>query len=306
LAAALATLIALAVPAAEAQTQRRVLYVSALDAQGQPVTSLAPEDLRIREDGVAREILQVGRPEEPLHLALLVDTSEAMTRYVQDFRTALKAFVARFPAPHQLAYITLGERPTIVTEYSPGPNAVAREVDRLFARPGAGAYVLDAIGDAARGLQKREAARGVIVVLAASGVEFSNRSYEPVLEALEASGAALWVVTVQEGGGTVADIRNQEYRNREIVYDRGTRESGGRHEILLSPMAATEAMTKLADRLLAQFAVTYARPTTLIPPEKVTVEAVRPGLDVRGTPARTGSKTDSRTPPGGEPLGERR
>ena len=38
-----------------------------------------------------------------------------------------------------------------------------------------------------------------------------------------------------------------------------------------------------ADELTHQYKVTYARPQSLIPPEKVTVAAAKPGITARGT-----------------------
>jgi hypothetical protein len=40
-------------------------------------------------------------------------------------------------------------------------------------------------------------------------------------------------------------------------------------------------MRQLAAELANQYVVTYARPETLIPPEKVSVTVTRPGLTVR-------------------------
>ena len=39
----------------------------------------------------------------------------------------------------------------------------------------------------------------------------------------------------------------------------------------------------LARQLLHQYKVTYARPQSLIPPDRVTVAAAKPGLTARGT-----------------------
>lgn len=160
-----------------------------------------------------------------------------------------------------------------------------KDIDRLFAQPGAGSYVTDAIADAARGLQKREAARPVIVVVSSDGVEFSNSGYEQVLDLVKAAGAQLFVLSVHEGGNRDA-ATTDEGRWRAIVYDRGTQESGGRREILLSSMGLPDALVKLADELLHQYKVVYSRPTTLIPPEKTTVDSAREGVTVRGVPAR--------------------
>ena len=42
----------------------------------------------------------------------------------------------------------------------------------------------------------------------------------------------------------------------------------------------------LAASLKSQYRVVYARPASLIPPEKIEVTSAKPGLDARGTPAR--------------------
>jgi hypothetical protein len=220
-----------------------------------------------------------------MQIALLVDNSAATQRHTTNFREGLQAFLKRFPPPHEIAFVTVGDRPTWVTSFTSSGDALSRAVERLFPQPNAGAYVLDAIAEAAKALQKREAERPVIVVVTTDGVEFSNLSYEPVLDAVKAAGAALHVVVVQQNPGAAA-TGSVEMRYREIVFDRGPSESGGSRDILLTSMALESSLSALADALLGQFAVTYARPARLIPPEKVTVAAARPGIDVRGTLAR--------------------
>ncbi len=276
-------LILIAAATLAAQSRERTLYVTARDSTGALAEALVPGDLVVREDGVAREVLRVSRATAPLRIALLADNSAATSRHTSNFRDALKGFVARFGPPHEIAYITLGDRPTIVTEYTSGVDTLTRAVDRLFPQSGSGAYVLDGILEAARGLQKREAERSAIVVVATDGPEFSNVADGPVLDAIRAAGTALHVVLVQEHM-TAATSDEQRYRN--IVFDRGTIESGGSRDVVLTSMALPSALQAVADGLLGQFAVTYARPTTLIPPERVTVSAARPGLVVRGTAAR--------------------
>ena len=53
-------------------------------------------------------------------------------------------------------------------------------------------------------------------------------------------------------------------------------------------MALSGALTRLADELTNQYRITYGRPDTLIPPEKIEVSVRRPGLTVRGTPIKSG------------------
>ena len=75
-----------------AQAQPRGMYVSAIDEKGSPVTGLGPADFIIREDNVAREVLSVAPANDAIHVAVLVDTSEASSDFVRDYRQALPAF----------------------------------------------------------------------------------------------------------------------------------------------------------------------------------------------------------------------
>ena len=75
---ALALAAACALPAAVSPRPRPTdVYVSVVDGKGDPATGLTAEDFRVREDGVAREVLKAGPATEPLTVAFLVDDSEA-------------------------------------------------------------------------------------------------------------------------------------------------------------------------------------------------------------------------------------
>ena len=70
------------------------------------------------------------------------------------------------------------------------------------------------------------------------------------------------------------------------MLDRGPRESGGVRLDVLTGMSFEPRLQELAARLKTQYRVVYARPASLIPPEKIEVASAKPGLDARGTPAR--------------------
>jgi hypothetical protein len=105
-----------------------------------------------------------------------------------------------------------------------------------------------------------------------------------VLTALAEQGPALHVLTVSRG--TPPDMMTVDGRNRESVFDSGTRASGGSRQNVLSSMAITDALTRIGTELLSPYRVTYARPQTLIPPEKIEVRATKADLTARGTPIR--------------------
>jgi Ca-activated chloride channel homolog len=70
------------------------LLLTAKDAKGRFVTTLKAEDIRVLEDGVPQQVSLFEREtDEPVSLALLVDTSASQEKVMQDEKDAASAFV---------------------------------------------------------------------------------------------------------------------------------------------------------------------------------------------------------------------
>jgi VWFA-related protein len=266
-----------------AQTKPVDLYVGVVDAKGEPVRGLQAADFQVREDGAAREVLKAGEATEPLTIALLVDDSQAISPALQMVREAVDGFITALAGKGEIALTTFGDRPEIAVDYTTDQKKLLNGAHRIFPRPGSGAYLMDALVEVSKGFQKREARRPVIVVLAMDNeTEFSNRHYQEVLSTLDRSGATLHVITLGMPNSSLSD----EMRNRNTVIADGTARSGGRRDNVLALTGAAPRMKQLADELLHQYVVTYARPDTLIPAEKIEVTVKNPALTVH---ARTRS-----------------
>jgi Ca-activated chloride channel family protein len=283
---ALALVAALApLSSVSAQSKPTDVYVSVVDSKGNPGLGLGAEDFRVREDGVAREVLKAGAATEPLTVAFVIDDSQAANPALQMIREAMETFLKALDGKAEIALVTFGDRPTIVADYTTDQKKLQDAAKRIFPRAGAGGDLLDTVVEVSKGLQKRKAKRPVIAVLMMDGsVEFSNRHYENVLDELEKSGAALHVVSL----GTPNTNLSDELRNRNQVVAIGTERTGGRRDNVISLTAAAPRMKQLAEELLNQYVVTYARPDTLIPPEKIEVTVTKPGLTARAR-TRTGA-----------------
>ncbi|MGE5246429.1 MAG: VWA domain-containing protein [Betaproteobacteria bacterium] len=274
-----------------AQAQHRSLYVTVVDADGQPVTNLGPSDFVVREDNVQREVLTVAPADAPMQVALLVDNSTAARNDIQNIRKGLEDFVGALAAPtdtgrrNEIALLTLGDRPTLQADYTIDRAEIQKGIGRVFAQPGSGNYLLDAIVEAVHGIEKRTAERPVIVAITTEGPEFSSRQYDAVLDPLRQSGAAFYALVIGPPSGEMTTSA----RNRGIVLDQGPRDTGGRRETLLSSMALDGALKTLAAQLTHALLVTYSRPESLIPPERITVDVKRPGLSAHGTPVKSRS-----------------
>jgi Ca-activated chloride channel family protein len=284
--AAAFVLACLAQASAIAQVKPTEIYVSVLDSKDNPVSGLTATDFVVREDNVSREVLKAEPASELLTVALLVDDSQAADRGIQQIREGVNKFITMLAGRAEIALISFGDRPTILQNYTQDQKLLESAANRIFPRSGAGSYLLDALIETSKGLQKREAKRPVIAVLMLEDVEFSNRYYRQVLDELDKSRAALHVVAIgRPDAGSTDEIRN---RNQAIA--EGTERTGGRRDQVLAISATPEVMGRLADELLHQYVVSYARPETLIPPEKIAVSVTRPGLTVRARTRTGGTK----------------
>jgi VWFA-related protein len=266
---------------AQAGARERTLYASVVDSKGEPVSGLGPDDFIVREDNTRREVLRVSRATEPMALSILVDNSASAEDDIRNIRDGLTKFVAQM-REHDMAIIGLADRPTILQDYTRNTQLLTAAIGRLFAQPGSGMQLLEALVEVSRGLGRREEPRANMVTILTDGVEFSNLHYNQVLEPLRGSGAALHALTI----GAFSSTGTEELRNRASVLDLGPRQTGGQRENLLSSMAVPGALEKLARELSNQYKIVYGRPESLIQPERVTVSVSRPGLTARGTPER--------------------
>jgi VWFA-related protein len=273
------------VTSAVAQSTEHTLFVSVLDKDNSPVVGLGMDAFTVREDGQPREVLRASRAVQPVDVALLVDNSQAITPHVNDIRQAVSAFTQRMAKDgNPIALIGLADRPTILQDYIASPEALERASKKIFAQPGAGTTALDAIIETSRGLQKRDAARRVIVVLTTEGTDFSNPNYRHALDVLKESSAALYGVVLTEPGNNVA-VNTEEGRNRAIVLADGSDSSGGRLIHVISSMSFTDTLAGVAATIEQQYEIVYSRPAALIPPDKIEVRVNRPDATARATPA---------------------
>ena len=209
-------------------------------------------------------------------LAFFVELSQPSER-------ALQSFVKALDGVGPVSIIGVADRPTILRDYTTNQPQLLDGATRVFAMPGSGATLLDAIVEISRGLQKREEDRAAMVIVTTENTEFSTRYYKEVLEALAAGGAQMHAVVMTTPAGSAL---NDPARNRAQLLDVGPKASGGTRTDILASQAFEGKLKELAAILKSQHRLVYARPQTLIPPEKIEVSAAKPGMVANGGPAR--------------------
>ena len=277
--------------AVSAQVDERVMYASVVDNKGAPITNVTAKDLIVREDGQAREILNIAKDDDPLQIALLVDNSVSMRDKLSELRKSVAAFISSLRPGVQLALLTLAERPTIVVNYTSDHAALLKGVDKIVSYE-AGNYLLDGIAEASEGLKKRSDTRSIMVVVTGMGPELSYRHYSDAIRPLRESGASLHAILMTESSlndmmaglerKDPGDAMSTGAQGRDIVLGRMTKETGGRYEEVLSMSSLSAKLQQLSDEISNQYRVTFARPQRLIPPKSTEISGKQPSVHARG------------------------
>jgi VWFA-related protein len=274
----------LAHPAA-AQTTEQTAYVSVLDKSGHPVGGLDVADFVVKEDSQAREVLRAGRTSDPIDLAVIVDNSFASQPYILDIRKSLGAFFEKMAEQQaSVALVGMADRPTVLMDYQSGIAETKKGIEKIFAQPGSGMVFQDTLVQTLRGLSRRDNPRRAVLVITGEGTDFSNTPYQNTLDAIRDSGAAFHVLLLTDRSN--AAVRDDHARERAIVIDEGARLSGGRRQDVLSSMAYSDALARVAEDLANQYKIIFGRPGVLVPPKTFEVSVKKPDLTARGTLVR--------------------
>lgn len=279
-------------PAMARQARTRTVYLTALDQKGQPVRTMVPADLVLKEGGKPREILKVEAASEPLQLILIVDDNGTGL-----FRQPVAQFVNSLLGRGDFAIWLIHTQVQKLVDLTRDVTALQKAINQLGPRPATpeGGQLLEGVNDAARELRRREARRPVVVVITVGGTEHSPLRADQVLGALNDSGAELHVISTPKSRlrpsppvGKPSDLLDAPMNLDEVLGD-GPKQSGGRREEIVATAGTLNPLQQIANELLHEFVVTYEMPGDVKPSGRLNVSTTRKGVTVRAptrVPAR--------------------
>jgi VWFA-related protein len=267
----------------------RNIFVTVVDDKGVAPSDLTPQDVEIKEDGAVRNVLAVKPATETMQIVLLVDDSGPGIR---DVREGVAGFIRIVQRSAEIAIVSTAKQNTVLVDFTSDPGALMNGVNRLVTRTTTGGYLLEAIRESALTLTRREAPRPVIVMLALEGTEYSSLSSNVVLDAVRSSGALVHIVSVGKPSTKTMTSWNQrptdsvhgafdETITRQTVFAEAPRRSGGRLEQVGQASGIPARLAQIAYELRDQLVVTYGRPQSAKPAEKIEVSVKRRGFKVR-------------------------
>jgi len=142
------------------------VYVSVTDAEGQPVTTIRPEDFRLSENGQAVALTHASRAGEqnPLTAVLLIDKSGSMNYAdkMEAARQAAKSFVGLMRPEDTTGVIAFDTQVTTVQPLTSTKQALIQAIDGIEAKGDTALY--DALHAAVAMLEPMGGRRAIIAV----------------------------------------------------------------------------------------------------------------------------------------------
>ena len=216
--------LALLVPVlVSAQTQRKVVFVSAMDRTGSPVVNLTAADFEVLVGGVKQGVTRATFS-MPMRIVLLVDASAAVSPMLTFFRGGLNAFVDAMPAGDEIAVISTAGQIGVRQAPTTDRTKLHAVIDR-FAPEGGGNAFLDALVEADKRFLKNVPDRWpVFVILTTDAGEMQG---SPDIEEFNAFvhdfvarvGSAHAIVVHGQRTGLISDVAGNLVNNAGGVYD---------------------------------------------------------------------------------------
>jgi len=281
-AAGLACLIAPTV-AAHAHHADFTVFVSALDFKGIPLTDLEKDDWGVREDGANRPLVDARRATEKLNVVLLVDSTKLTQPYLDDIRKACLTLVKTLRAGDPNAAVSLmtfGGAATTLVDFGKPAGDLDKALQRLFPNQETTGVMFEALIAASKQLSKSEAPRRAIVMLNLENEgEGSANTVTPqtVANAVLPSHASLWVISFHNI--SAGERASGSEPNRDLLLSNLPTQTGGIRNVVNTTNVLEGNLKRIAEVLLAQYAVTYSRPEGAAP-KLLQMAVARPGAQM--------------------------
>ena len=222
-------------------------------APGNPVKNADVEDFTLTEDGQSAAIASLGlADDEPIHVALLLDTSGSMVgEKIDAARKAAASFISRLQGGDQVAVLTFNTTTTHQIDFTSDQTAAERVVDLIQAVPNTGTCLYDAVYQTVQMTAETPAGRRALILLTDGVDEYdkkpcSHYSLDDVIALASDGNTRVPIHTI----GLGANVDSQSL-------DRLARETSGRSYYAPSSTQLDALFGLLTDQLRSQYVLHY-------------------------------------------------
>lgn len=246
------------------------------------ITDLEQEEFEVFEDGVKQNVSFFSRRQQPIALAILLDTSNSMEDKLATAQQAAVGFAKRLRPEDVAEVIGFSTQVRILQTFTSDAAAIERAIRDTTADGSTALY--NSIYISLKELKKIKAKseedirRQAIVVLSDGDDTSSLLPYEEVLELAKRSETAIYTIGIRP-----PDLGRATFKEAEYVLRSLAQETGGRSFFPVSVHELPKIYDSISQELSTLYSVAYAskNPAKNGKWRRIVVRVTRPGLATR-------------------------
>ncbi len=248
-------------------------------AEGKYVTDLEQDEFEVFEDGAKQNVTFFSRKQQPIALAILLDTSNSMEDKLKTAQEAAVGFAKRLTTDDLAQVIDFSSQVRIIQGFTNDAGALERAIRGTNADGSTALY--NAIYISLKELKKirpqkeEEIRRQAIVVLSDGDDTSSLLPYEEVLDLAKRSETAIYTIGLRQG----IESGRASFKEAEFVLKQLAQETGGRS---FFPAHVSE-LPKIYEQISQELSTLYSLAYTSRNPlrngawRRIAVRIARPG-----------------------------
>ena len=239
--------------------------VTVSDREGHYISGLKKEDFSLYEDGAKQNIAFFATYDEPLNIALLLDTSGSTENVLKNIKDAAEDFIKLLNPKDQCLIATFDSQVKILNPLTANQQTLENSLDKIQSAKIGGTLMYRAVEQIAQNSFVNVQSRKVIVLLT-DGKDFGSAvTKDELLSQLEESDVLIYTVFYKTGAGfnnSAVGKGKQNKKSRKKKGETPVLPSGpvyvpGEEEILLrernDETEAVDALKKMSDTTAGRF-----------------------------------------------------
>jgi len=258
------------------------LNVTVTDPTGKYAIDLAQPDFQVFEDGALQNLTFFSRTQQPISLALLLDTSASMDERMGIAQEAAIGFARQLHKDDQAEVVDFDSQVRILQPFTGDSAALEKAIRQTTAQGSTSLY--NALYIALKDLKKVKAEkesdiRRQAIVLLSDGDDTSSLiEFDQVLDLAKRSETVIYSIGLRQG-----EIARREFKEAEFVLKQLSSETGGRAYFPTDARDLQKIYQAIWDELSSQYAIAYSstNPKRDGAWRRIQVRIGRPGLTAR-------------------------
>jgi Ca-activated chloride channel family protein len=258
------------------------LNVTVTDGTGKYAADLTEPDFEVYEDGAKQNPSYFSRTQQPISLALLLDTSASMEERMGIAQEAAIGFAKQLHKDDQAEVIDFDSQVRILQGFTGDAAALEKAIRQTTANGSTSLY--NALYIALKDLKKVKAEkesdiRRQAIVLLSDGDDTSSLiEFDQVLDLAKRSETVIYSIGLRQG-----EIARREFKEAEFVLKQLSSETGGKAFFPTDARELQKIYQSIWDELSSQYAIAYSstNPKRDGAWRRVQVRIARPGLTAR-------------------------